>query len=383
MWKVIIVVVFAFLLFDCTGRPRLMNFEVFFYAPLGTNINEIGNNYQELKEEFSNQTVIYNDYIDVPTSIQIYRNRIFIADKYNKKVVSFSLSGGDTNVFVISNRGEGYEFDIPLNVVVNKYGEIYVLGIITNVMINEKKTNSEDFQNNCCYIYKFSPGGKFIYAIGENGVNSGRMPLPERIDIDLFDNLYVYIPRYDGDYKNINVKRYSISGELTFDFDTKYISKTNYSGDEVYLNFISTIHNLKNDERLVISSRSYLIRKGEKNFTTPENFYNVVDVYSILKNAITRNIFKSRKYYADIMIVTYDDIIVLSSYDERAKAIKFEFVDISGDNLKKEVYYMPPLSSIYHTVGYWVDKNGNIYSIVVKGEKYFVILKWKKVKSRA
>ncbi|MGC8765857.1 MAG: hypothetical protein ACP5QT_08260 [Brevinematia bacterium] len=370
------------ILFSCSGKPNFMKFEVVFYAPLGTNYNEIGSNISEIKENCSNQTLILNDYINVSTSFQIYRNRLYIADRYNKRITIFSLGEKDTNVSIIPNKGEGYEFDTPVSLVLNKYGEIYVLATVTNRLSNTMTTNSELYEN-LFYVYKFSPSGKFIYCIGESGINSTPFGLIERIDIDLFNNLYVYVVRYDGDYKNYDVKRFSISGELTFEFDTKYIPRTNVINNETYIRLISSIFNLKNNERLIITSQNYMIGKDGKNVDTPSTFYNSVDVYSILRNSITKNIFKSKKHFEDVLAVTYDDVAVLYSYDERAKGIKFRFLDLSGTSEKETVYYAPQLPSLYLNSGFFVDKNGEIYSTIVKDEKYFVIIRWKKVKSRS
>ncbi len=364
------------LLYSCSGRPNFMKFDVVFYAPLGTNYNEIGSNLSEIKEIYSNQSLILNDYIDVPKSIQLHKNKIYIADYYNKRVSIFPINVSDTNVIIISNKGEGYEFDTPLSVKLNKYGEIYVLATISNQTINSN-------QSQLAYIYKFTPNGKYIYSIGENGLNSSPMNIPERIDIDLFNNLYVYAVRYENDFKDYDIKRFSISGELTFEFDTKYISKTNVVNNEVYLNFISSVFNLKNNERLIITSQNYLIMKDGKNIETPTVFYNSIDIYSILRNAIIKNLFKSKKYLEDVLAVTYDDVAVLYSYDERAKGVKFRFVDLSSSTEKETVYYAPQISSLYQQAGYFVDKNGEIYSIIVKDQKYFVLIKWRKVKSRS
>lgn len=369
------VILLLIILYSCSGKPNFMKFDVVFYAPLGTNYNEIGSNLGEIKEIYSNQSLILNDYIDVPKSIQLYRNKIYIADYYNKRVSIFPISENDTNVMIISNKGEGYEFDTPISVKLNKFGEIYVLATVSN------KNSVSNMGNS--YIFKFTPNGKFIYLIGENGLNSEPMNIPEKIDIDLFNNLYVYSVKYENDYKDYDIKRYSIAGELTFEFDTKYISKTNTINNEVYINLISGVHNLKNNERLIITSQSYLVMKDGKKIDTPTTFYNSVDIYSILRNAIIKNLFKSKRYFEDVLEVTYDDVAVLYSYDEKAKGVKFRFVDLSSSQEKEAIYYAPQISSLYQQSGYWVDKNGEIYSIIVKDQKYFVLIKWKKVKSRA
>ncbi|MEJ5283944.1 MAG: hypothetical protein ACP5Q5_02090 [Brevinematia bacterium] len=373
--KKISVILLLIILYSCSGKPNFMKFDVVFYAPLGTNYNEIGSNLGEIKEIYSNQSLILNDYIDVPKSIQLYRNKIYIADYYNKRVSIFPIAENDTNIMIISNKGEGYEFDTPISVKLNKFGEIYVLATVSN------KNSVSNIGNS--YIFKFTPNGKFIYLIGENGLNSQPMNIPEKIDIDLFNNLYVYSVKYENDYKDYDIKRYSIAGELTFEFDTKYISKTNTINNEVYISLISGVHNLKNNERLIITSQSYLVMKDGKKIDTPSTFYNSVDIYSILRNAIIKNLFKSKRYFEDVLEVTYDDVAVLYSYDEKAKGVKFRFVDLSGSAEKEAIYYAPQISSLYQQSGYWVDKNGEIYSIIVKDQKYFVLIKWKKVKSRA
>lgn len=373
--KKFLIILLLIILYSCSGKPNFMKFDVVFYAPLGTNYNEIGSNIGEIKEIYSNQSLILNDYIDVPKSIQLYRNKIYIADYYNKRVSIFPIAENDTNIMIISNKGEGYEFDTPISVKLNKFGEIYVLATVSN------KNSVSNMGNS--YIFKFTPNGKFIYLIGENGLNSVPMNIPEKIDIDLFNNLYVYSVKYENDYKDYDIKRYSIAGELTFEFDTKYISKTNTINNEVYINLISAVHNLKNNERLIIASQSYLVMKDDKKIDTPTTFYNSVDIYSILRNAIIKNLFKSKRYFEDVLEVTYDDVAVLYSYDEKAKGVKFRFVDLSGSQEKEAIYYAPQISSLYQQSGYWIDKNGEIYSIIIKNQKYFVLIKWKKVKSRA
>ncbi len=376
--KKIFLIFTFFIFFSCAGKPNFMKFDVIFFAPFGTNYNEIGFNLNELKESLSNQSLIYNDYINAPTSFQIYRNKIYIADSYNKRISIFPLDKKDTNILIISNKGEGYEFHTPISLVLNKYGEIYLLATITN----NSKANEESLSSPT-YIYKFSPTGKFLYLIGENGINSTPFNFPEKIDIDLFNNLYVYLVRYDGDYKNYDIKRFSISGELTFEFDTKYIPKTNIVNNETYVNLISSIFNLKNNERLIITSQSYLVSKDGKSIDTPFTFYNSVDIYSILRNAITKNISRSKRHFEDVLAVTYDDVVVLYSYDEKAKGTKFRFLDLSGTSEKETVYYAPPVSSLYLLGGFFVDKNGEIYSTIIKDQKYFVIIKWRKIKSRS
>jgi hypothetical protein len=390
----LIVLFFGVLFTSCGNKPNFMQYDVVFYAPLGTNVTEIGSNIPYLTNNISDDNSFsIGDNLDVPTGVQISRNRFYIADKYNRRVSVFPLVKGPTNNNFIPPTGNGYSFGIPYQVLLNKYGEIFVLASVSNFTPDFNTRTNEDgtiellktkettnyFQY---YIYKFSPEGKFIFQIGENGIHSGPMEYPERMDIDLFDNLYAYYKDYENDRASWVVKRYSPSGELSFEFNTKYISPTNTVGDRTYIGLVSDVYNLKNDERLMIYTEYYLIKKGMKLLETPDEFYHSIDVYSILQNAITRNVMNTKKYLDEFNCITKDDILVLYSYDEKYKGVRFRFLDIGSENRKEEVYYAPVISDNYVHIQYYVDDSGQIYSFIVKDNAYFVILKWRKVQSR-
>jgi hypothetical protein len=378
----------------CGNKPNFMQYDVVFYAPLGTNATDIGCNIPFLTNMISeDNSFAVGDNLDVPTGIQISRNRLFLADKYNRRVSIFPLVKGPTNNNFIPPAGNGYSFGIPYQVLLNKYGEIFVLASVSNFLpdfstrtndegnieVVKSKESTNYFQY---YIYKFSPEGKFVFQIGENGIHSGPMEYPERIDVDLFDNLYAYYKDYENDRAAWIVKRFSPSGELSFEFNTKYISATNTVGDKTYIGLVSDVYNLKNDERLMIYSENYLIKRGQKVFDTPDEYYHSIDVYSVLQNAITRNVMNTKKYLDEFNTITKDDVLVLFSYDEKFKGVRFRFLDIGAESRKEEVYYAPVISDNYVHIQYYVDDTGQIYSIIVKDNAYFVILKWRKVQSR-
>jgi hypothetical protein len=365
-----------------------MKYEIVFCTSIGQEINDIGSNFPLLSNFYTNSEIITGDYLDIPNSMDIFKDRIYIADKYNKRVIVFPLNGVSSNVFYLGQTGEGYSFDIPFQVVLNKYGEIYVLASQSNIeyknetneLIDPDFTDTNDIKPyGNFYIYKFSPEGKFIYSIGNNGIHSEAMIYPERIDIDLFDNLYAYYKVYEKDNTVWMVKRFSPSGELSFEFSTKYISSTNIRDGKPYVGRVADIYNLKNDERLVINTDYY---KVATNSGRPEDTYHSLDVYSILQNAITKNIFEQKRYMDQFLKVTRDDILVLYSYDYKNHGVRFRFIDINSPTKNEEVYYAPVLSQNCANFGFFVDDDGRIYSLLVKDNTNFVILRWIKVQSR-
>ena len=387
--------VFAMLLFlSCGNRPNFMQYDIVFYTTLGTNALDIGSNIPLLTNSYSeDKSFSMGDNIDVPMGFQISRNRLYLADQYNRRVVIFPLAKGPTNCTIIPPNGDGYSFGIPFQVMLNKYGEIYILATASNfsadysVRTNEDGTyeisRPRDMTNfNQYFIYKFSPDGKFIYQIGENGVHSGGMEYPERLDIDLFDNIYAYYRGYENDRTEWIVKRFSPAGELSFEFNTRYVSPTNTVGDKTFVGTISSVYNLKNDERLMIFTDYFIVKKGAKIYETPDEFYHSIDVYSVLQNAITKNMMTAKKHMDEFNTITKDDILVLYSYDDRFKGVRFRFLDIANDSRKEEVYYAPVISDNYVHVQFYVDDTGQIYSVIVKDNAFYVILRWRKVQSR-
>jgi len=362
--------------------------------------DEIGSNIPLLQKVYSDdKAFLMADYLDVPTSVRVFRNKIYIADQYNRRISIFPLNTANPTNTYIPSEGPGYKFGIPFQIVLNKYGEIYVLASVSNNLTDPgvvtdnnglaaaaPEDNGTNY--NQYYIYKFSPEGNFIYQIGENGINTGPMEYPERIDVDLFDNVYAYYKQYDGYRVQWLVKSFSTTtGEPSFEINTRYmIPGTNVIGSKVFASTVSGIYNLKNDERLMIFSENQIIgRKGKsgtnENVDTPDEYYDSIDACSVLQNALTKNIYTSKKYMDHIIDITKDDVLVMTSYDDKYAGIRYRFIDIGNKN-KEDTYYEPLLPRQYLQVGNFIDDSGQIYSIIIKDRTYYVVLRWKKVKSR-
>ncbi|OHD55958.1 MAG: hypothetical protein A2Y33_10880 [Spirochaetes bacterium GWF1_51_8] len=355
---------------SCAGGPDYMAYETVFYTSLGTKADQVGCNIPDLKVAFTDENqFLIPDYIDVPTSVQIYRNKVYIADKYNKCVSVFNLNRDPVTNLNIPNQGEGYSFDVPFQVILNKYGEIFVLASVSNY--SEQVEVFEQY-----YVYKFNIYGKFIYRIGINGINSGPMAYPDRIDVDLFGNLYVYIREEDGDQMAWVVKRFLPSGEMSFEFRTDYLAQTHTDGDKTFMVNYSDVYNLKNDEKLLLFSQQYLIEKKDKPVEIPNEVYNVLNLYSILQNSMEKLIYRSADNMDSLLGVTRDDVVVTYAYDEKNKGVGFRFVELSDKLESAKVFYAPHVMDYCITMSYFIDIRGEIYSVIIKDNEYYVILHW-------
>ncbi len=366
--------IFTLGLSACGNKPRFMHYEAVFNAPLGSEPGQIGNNLLELQKSVSgDEAFLVRELLDVPNSIQIYRNKIYIADKYNRVVSVYQMNPPYTTNLIIPASGEGYSFGTPFQVILNKFGDIYVVA-------SETLTNSEDnpFQY---YIYKFSYDGDFLYRIGKGGQNTGPMAYPDRVDTDLFDNLYIYQKNVDEDQETWNVTRFSGSGELNFAFDTRYLSLTNVKKNKTYVSTIQGIYNMKNDEQLLVYNNHAIIKRGDQEVSTPNEFYHSLSLYSVLQNSIVKSLLESKTDIEGVLAVTEDDTLVLYSYREQAKGVRLRYVSFYGDKIKQESYFAPILPPEWNQNGFYIDPKGDIYSIIVKDMKHFVVLRWKKRKS--
>ncbi|NPV02363.1 MAG: hypothetical protein HPY53_13395 [Brevinematales bacterium] len=354
---------------SCAGGPNFMPYETVFYAQLGDKPDQVGSNLPELKVAFTDEKqFMIPDYIDVPSSVQIYRNKVYIADKYNKRVSVFNMNRDPVTNLTIPNKGDGYEFDIPFQVILNKYGEIFVLASVSN-------TTLEDVYEQY-YIYKFSIYGKFIYRIGVSGINTGPMEYPDRVDVDLFGNLYVYIREENEEQMSWVVKRFLPSGEMSFEFRTDYLSQTHTEGDKTFMVVYGDVYNLKNDEKLLLFSQQYLVKKKDQPVDIPTEVYNSLNLYSILQNSMEKTIYRSADNMDSLLGVTRDDKVVTYSYDEKNKGLRFRFLDLSDNPYSQNLFYAPHIMDYAMTMGYFIDIRGEIYSIVIKDGEYFVILHW-------
>ncbi|MFN3660135.1 MAG: hypothetical protein ACK4TN_02725, partial [Brevinematales bacterium] len=308
----------VFLLTGCGRRPQVMGKEVFLVAQIGNGEGQVGSNYDLLTNEGIVDDVEIKDYLDVPTGIQILGKKVYIADKYRKKIVVYAPGqfGRPITQLEIPQVGEGYVFDTVFQVVVNKYGDMYALVSLpeTNRTWKEAEITNQMHQY---AIYKFGYNGRFLFAIGIGGINSSPMPAPDFIDLDLFGNLYVYFREEKNGELFWKVRRYSSSGELNFEFDSQYLAKKHEIDGETYQSELYGIANLKNDERLLFFTGNYLFKSHPEKGNQLVGYRNILEMYSILKNTVSRQLLDEKSRLEDVLGVTWDDTIVLYGYDEK------------------------------------------------------------------
>ncbi len=364
------------LLNGCGRRPPTMGKEVFFYAPLGNTNGSVGSNIDLLTNAGIVDDVEIKDYLDVPTSIQIIGKKVYIADKYRGVISVFSVGnfGKAIPQMEISNVGDGYAFGTVFQIAVNKYGEIYAVASVpqTNVHQIQQSTNDKDNY----LIYKFAYDGRFLYTIGGNGINTSPMPMPDFIDLDLFGNLYVYFREERLGDLYWRVKRYSSSGELNFEFDSQYIAKKHDIDGETYQSELYGLANLRNDERLIFFTANYLFKNQGDKGNQLVGYRSILEMYSILKNTVSRQLLDEKQRMEDVLGITADDTIVLYGYDERYRVIRFHFYDMFKN--QHTYQYAPVLSDHYANFGFYVDQNGELYSLLVKENRHYILLHWKK-----
>lgn len=367
----------VFFLTSCARRPPLMSKEVYLVASLGNGSGQVGSNYDLLTNEGIVDDIEIKDYLDVPTGIQIIGKKIYIADKYRRAILVYAPGqfGRVVPQMEISNTGEGYAFDTVFQVAVNKYGDIYAVVSLpeTNGSWFKDEITSDDRRY---AVYKFGYNGRFLFSIGLDGVNTEPMSAPDFIDLDLFGNLYVYFREERKGELFWKVRRYSSSGELNFEFDSQYISKKHEIDGEIYESELYGISNLKNDERLLFFTGNYLFKTHPERGKQLIGYRNILEMYSILKNTVSRQLLDEKTRLEGVLGITWDDTIVLYGYDEKYKVIRFHFYDMFKN--QHTYQYAPILSDYYANFGFYVAPDGELYSILVKNNKYYVILHWKK-----
>jgi len=352
-----------------------MDYEIIYQNKIGTNKTQIGSNLDLLKKTIDpKQAYLFSDYLDVPTSIQLYQNKIYIADKYKRHILVQSYRGDEPTNWIIPAKGKGYEFVVPFQIILNKYGEIYVLA--------QSTTNTNEDSHKLYLVYKFSIDGQFLYTIGEDGNNGKPFAYPMRMSVDLFNNIYLYFKTYNKkETADWLVRRYSPSGELNFEFNTRYLSLSNQIANETFSGRVSDVFNLKNDERLLLYSDFSITSRDKKTLKTPDKFYKSLDVYSLLQNSITRTLFQSTTEIDAILGITWNDDIVFYSYAPSFKGIHFTFLPLNLDQekqkeLERQNYYSAPLSQYLLNAGTYLANNGELYSIVVKENKFYLLIHW-------
>jgi len=366
---------------SCTRRPPQMGREVFLYAPLGMGEGQIGSNYDLLTNAGIDDDIDIKDQLDVPTSIQILGKKVYVADKYRRAILVLTPGtfGKAVQQMVISNVGEGYAFDTVYQIAVNKYGEIYAVVSLplTNRSIPLQVVDSNEIGDvNNYAIYKFGYNGRFLFSIGFRGINTEPMPAPDAIDLDLFGNLYAYFREDVLGELHWKVCRYSSSGELNFEFDSQYLAKQQEIDGEMYSTELYSIGNLKNDERLIFFMGNYLFKETPEKGKQLVSYRSLFEMYSILKNTIARQILDEKNRLEDILSIAWDDTIVLYGYDEKYKVVRFHFYDMFKN--QHAYQYAPMIGAPYVNFGFYAAPNGEIYSIVVKDNKQYILLHWKK-----
>jgi hypothetical protein len=202
------------------------------------------------------------------------------------------------------------------------------------------------------------------------------MPAPDAIDLDLFGNLYAYFREDVLGELHWKVCRYSSSGELNFEFDSQYLAKQQEIDGEMYSTELYSIGNLKNDERLIFFMGNYLFKETPEKGKQLVSYRSLFEMYSILKNTIARQILDEKNRLEDILSIAWDDTIVLYGYDEKYKVVRFHFYDMFKN--QHAYQYAPMIGAPYVNFGFYAAPNGEIYSIVVKDNKQYILLHWKK-----
>lgn len=376
-WGFLLGGVIVLLFTACGRRPPVMGKEVFLVAQIGNGEGQVGSNYDLLTNEGIVDDVEIKDYLDVPTGIQILGKKVYIADKYRRMILVYAPGqfGRPIPQMEISNVGEGYAFDTVFQVVVNKYGDMYALVSLPETNRTWKEAESTNDMHQYA-IYKFGYNGRFLFAIGIGGINTSPMPAPDFIDLDLFGNLYVYFREERNGELFWKVRRYSSSGELNFEFDSQYLAKKHEIDGETYQSELYGIANLKNDERLLFFTGNYLFKSHPERGNQLVGYRNILEMYSILKNAVSRQLLDEKSRLEDVLGVTWDDTIVLYGYDEKYRVVRFHFYDMFKD--QHTYQYAPILSDYYANFGFYVAPDGELYSILVKNNKQYILLHWKK-----
>ena len=394
--KLVLLLFSISLLISC--QRKTLSYEKFFEIDLGFESNQIGSNIPILESYSNRQGFPDNVLVDVP-KITIQDSKIYIADSYNKVINVFPSGIGKGNInnnptISIPNKGENYSFARPYEVFVDRYNDLYVLASIIDSESYEVQNysnqtaeikNYDQFQKNIkkisdanFYIYKFSSRGVFLYRLGINGINSKPMLYPTQISGDNFGNLYLYFLNFDTT-KNNNyyiMRRYSSIGELNFEFNSKTVDLQTNINDIYYNGNIINIQNYKHDEQLAILTEYQPITNSNKENIPPniENIWSSVNVYSILENDFTTEVFKNKKITEDILGIDKRGRIFFQSYNEQTESLKIRILDPETNHEK--IYFTPIHSSYYILFDYFLDNNGTLYNYLLDRNNKIIVLQW-------
>ncbi|MGL4387964.1 MAG: hypothetical protein ACRCTJ_01035 [Brevinema sp.] len=382
----------CFFLATC-GQIETMKYEKIFRAPLGLEKNQIGSNIPVLKAYKNRQGLTDSFLIDTPKLI-IRNKKIYIPDTYNKRISVFKINYSDSIELLLSipNKGTNYEFARPYDLYVDRNENIFVLGSINDFESYEVQNYSnvspnvaeyDKFQKtisliptNNFYIYKFSPKGELLLRFG---LNNKPLPYPTSLSGDNFNNLYVYVNKYNtnNDQTYFSIYRYnSLTGNLNFNFNSQNINvSTNITGTN-YKGSILSVKNFIHDEQLLVLTE-YQPTTDDKGQSIPsviDNVWSSVNVYSILENNFTSTVFKTHNMTEDILGVDLKGRIIFQSYNIEDDNLRIRFLDTSSQNDK--IFYAPLHSSYYILNNYFIDFQGNLYNYIIDRQSDLILLKW-------
>lgn len=393
MFKYIFLIILSILIGSCQNKQQ-MSYKNVFQTSLGFKENEIGSNIPIL-ESYPNRQGFTDEWlIDIP-KISVFNNRIYIADSYNKRVGIFPM--GEKNpdpLFTIPNKGEKYSFARPYEVFVDAFNNIYVLASIEDFesyevqnysnqtaaidLYDEVQENLEQIPVENFYLYKFSSRGSFLYRMGLAGINSKPMPSPIKISGDSLGNIYMsFLSSILTEEKPYQViYRYSNTGELNFEFNTRTINVSTNVNDINYQGNILSVNNYIHNEQLVVLTEFQPTTNtiGKPVPAIIDNIWSSINIYSILENDFIKEIFKNNIITESILGIDKNGNIYLQSYDEEAETMKIRVFDTIEN--KEYILFAPIHSSYYILYDYFIDPDGNIYSYLIDRNQKVILLNW-------
>ncbi|MGL5255011.1 MAG: hypothetical protein ACRC9L_08480 [Brevinema sp.] len=377
---------------SCVRKFDVLNYHRVFTVALGTNGDEVGSNLPILDAFPDRRGLPSSMLLDIPAPV-IEGGKVYFADTYNKRVQVYTIDG--RHLLTLSNKGAQYEFARPYLVYVDRTESIYVAAsdkdnesfevqFYTNQNISERDYIAFQNEQNAInpynyYIFKFSSRGEFLGKFGFTDTDP--MPFPARIQGDLLGNIYV---QFDEQASNdspsrIFIRRYSRTGELSFEFRTHSIRLETNVNNINYKGSITSVHNLINDEQLLVMVEFQPITnsKGESVPIEVDNIFSSLYVYSILENNFTRTIASFRGITPGVLGTDSRGKVFYENYDSESDTLRI--IKASIDPTEASVTNYVPLQSAYYTLNpYFINSAGNLYNTVIDRQSSNYILEWKK-----
>ena len=386
--------IFILMLLNACQNKETVSYTAVFEANLGFEENEVGSNIPILENYPNRRGFTDNLLIDIPKPA-VYNGKVYIADSYNKRVNVFSMkAAGDQPLLSIPREGKNYSFARPYDVYVDVFNDIYVLASIQDIESYEVQNysnqtaaidtydefliNLEKISENNFYLYKFSSRGDYLYRIGFTGINSKPMPYPVKISGDDFANIYLnFRPNIlTNEMPYQVVRRYSKTGDLNFEFNTKTVSIDTNIQDTNYQGHVISADNYMHNEQLVVLSEYQPTTNalGETVLPMMDNIWSSMNIYSILENDFTEEVFHSTNITESILGIDKLGRIHLQSYDEKEDTMKIRVFD-SRDQTES-IIYTPIHSSYYILYDYFIDEDGNLYNYLIDRKEKVILLRW-------